>query len=63
LDDTDGKLRLEVEEEFLELLSDLPSALRIQDAAFTDAARAVLRRIIGKRFGKRPIVEVHILRI
>jgi ribonuclease J len=63
LDETDHGFRDNVEAEFFELLSDLPAALRIQDAAFTDAARAGLRRIIGKRFGKRPIVEAHLLRI
>jgi len=63
LDGADGKLRLDVEAEFGDLLSELPANLRIQDAAFTDAARAALRRIIGKRFGKRPIVEAHVMRI
>ncbi len=63
LDEADGKLRLEVEAEFHELLLDLPVALRRQEDAFIDAARAGLRRIIGKHFGKRPIVEAHMLRI
>jgi ribonuclease J len=63
LDEADGRLRLDIEAEFLDLLTDLPAALRIQDAAFTDAARAGLRRIIGKRFGKRPLVEAHVFRI
>jgi len=63
LDDADGKLRAEVESEFLELLHDLPSSLRFEDAPFADAARAALRRIIGKRFGKRPIVDVHVMQI
>jgi ribonuclease J len=63
LDEADGKLRLDVEAEFLELLEDLPVALRGQEGAFTDAARAGLRRIIGKRYGKRPIVEAHWLKI
>jgi ribonuclease J len=63
LDEADGKLRLTIEAEFFELLSDLPAALRAQDSAFIDAARAGLRRIIGKRFGKRPLVEAHLLRI
>jgi ribonuclease J len=62
-DDSDAAFRSSVEADFFDLLSDLPPALRIQDAAFTDAARAGLRRIIGKRFGKRPIVEAHMLRI
>jgi ribonuclease J len=56
-------LQREVEAEFFDLLSDLPASLRREDAAFTDSARAVLRRIVGKRLGKRPIVEAHILRI
>jgi ribonuclease J len=56
-------LQREVEMEFLEQLNELPAGLRKEDAAFTDSARAVLRRIIGKRLGKRPIVEAHILRI
>jgi ribonuclease J len=63
LDDGDGLLRQQIETEFGELLAELPAALRGQDSAFTDAARAALRRIIGKRFGKRPIVEVHLMRL
>jgi len=63
LDEDDGLTKQEVEAEFMELLAELPASLRIQDTAFKDAARAALRRIIGKRFGKRPIVEAHMLRI
>jgi ribonuclease J len=63
LDEEDDKLRLRLQDEFAELLEDLPAGLRGQEAAFIDSARAILRRIVGKRFGKRPIVEAHILRI
>jgi ribonuclease J len=63
LEEDDVLLRQEVEAEFMELLTELPASLRIQDTAFKDAARAALRRIMGKRFGKRPIVEAHMLRI
>jgi ribonuclease J len=63
LGDEDDFLRQEIEAEFMDLLTELPATLRIQDAAFKDAARAALRRIIGKRFGKRPIVEAHMLRL
>ena len=63
LDEADGKTRLAYEAEFLEELNDLPKALRRDEAAFTDAARAALRRITGKRLGKRPLVEVHILHL
>jgi ribonuclease J len=56
-------LQHEVEQEFHDLLAELSPAQRKEDAAFTEAARAALRRIVGKRLGKRPIVEAHILRI
>jgi ribonuclease J len=57
------RLQRELEVEFQDLLSALPASTRREDAAFTDAARAILRRIVGKRLGKRPIVEAHILRL
>jgi len=63
LEEEDLRLLQEIESEFSELLDDLPASLRIQDAAFTDAARAGLRRLIGKHFSKRPIVEAHVMRI
>ncbi len=63
LDEADGILRLEAEAEFFELLSDLPATVRRQETAFLEAARTGLRKIIGKRFGKRPLVEAHLLRI
>jgi ribonuclease J len=61
--DDQPALQRDVEFEFHGLLAELPPALRKEDAAFTEAARAALRRIVGKRLGKRPIVEAHILRI
>jgi ribonuclease J len=57
------RLQRDVEAEFRDLLTNLPASTRREHAAFTDAARAILRRIVGKRFGKRPIVEAHILRL
>jgi ribonuclease J len=63
LDEDDVALRHEVEAEFMAMLNELSPGLRIQDTAFKDAARAALRRIFGKRFGKRPIVEAHMMRI
>jgi ribonuclease J len=44
-------------------LADLPASLRRDDAALTEAARAALRRALGKRLQKRPLVEVHVLRV
>ncbi len=62
--DEDAKLlQREVEGEFLQLLEDLPVAIRRDDLELDHAAETILRRITGKRLGKRPIVEAHILRI
>ncbi len=44
-------------------VSELPAPLRRDDAALLDAAKAALRRALGKRLGKRPMVDVHLLRV
>ncbi len=49
--------------EFAEVVADLPASLRRDDAALQDAARTALRRALGRRLQKRPLVEVHLLRI
>ncbi len=49
--------------EFAAALADLPASARRDDAALTEAARAALRRALGKRLQKRPLVEVHVLRV
>ena len=49
--------------EFAGAVADLPAALRRDDASLTDAARAALRRALGRRLQKRPLVDVHLLRV
>jgi ribonuclease J len=49
--------------ELSEAISDLPAPLRRDDAALADAAKAALRRALGKRLQKRPLVDVHLLRV
>ena len=49
--------------EFADAIDDLPASLRRDDAALTDAARAALRRALGRRLQKRPLVDVHLLRV
>jgi ribonuclease J len=44
-------------------LGDLPAATRRDDDSLTEAARTALRRALGKRLQKRPLVEVHVLRV
>jgi ribonuclease J len=49
--------------ELAEAIADLPAPLRRDDAALADAAKAALRRSLGKRLQKRPLVDVHLLRV
>jgi ribonuclease J len=44
-------------------LDELPGSLRRDDEAVRDSARRALRRILNERFGKRPLVEIHLVRI
>ncbi|HEX4261526.1 MAG TPA: ribonuclease J [Acetobacteraceae bacterium] len=50
--------------DFADELADLPVPLRRgDDDALADAARAALRRALGRRLQKRPLVDVHLLRV
>ncbi len=52
-----------VTSEFADAIDGLPATLRRDDASLTDAARAALRRALGRRLQKRPLVDVHLLRV
>ena len=52
-----------VTREFAAAFADLPAALRRDDPALLDAAKAALRRALGRRLQKRPLVDVHLLRV
>jgi ribonuclease J len=49
--------------ELTEAINELPEALGSEDAPLLDAAKAALRRALGKRLQKRPLVDVHLLRV
>jgi len=61
--DPDDPDTTRVADEFAETLRDLPSSLRRDDAGLEDAARAALRRALGRKLGKRPLVDVHLIRV
>ncbi len=44
-------------------IGELPAPLRRDDSALADAARAALRKIVGRKLGKKPMVDVHLLRV
>jgi ribonuclease J len=52
-----------IAEEFATSVADLPAPLRRDDAGLADAAKAALRRALGRRLQKRPLVDVHLLRV
>ncbi len=49
--------------EFAAAIAELPASVRREDVSLTEAARAALRRALGRRLQKRPLVDVHILRV
>ena len=49
--------------DFAGAFAELPSSLRRDDVALADAARAALRRALGRGMQKRPLVDVHLLRV
>lgn len=61
--ESDDRELTRVAGELGEALADLPRATRRDDAALTEAARTALRRALGKRLQKRPLVDVHLLRV
>ncbi|MBO1073532.1 ribonuclease J [Roseomonas marmotae] len=44
-------------------VTELPANLRAEDDTLREAARAALRKALGRRLRKRPSVEVHLLRV
>jgi ribonuclease J len=44
-------------------VTELPANLRAEDDSLREAARAALRKALGRRLRKRPSVEVHLLRV
>jgi ribonuclease J len=44
-------------------LDELPAGPRRDDEAVRDAVRRALRRVLNEHFGKRPLVEIHLVRV
>ncbi|MGC8474990.1 MAG: ribonuclease J [Acetobacteraceae bacterium] len=49
--------------EFAAGLAELPVAVRRDPAQREEAGRSVLRRALGRRFAKRPLVELHLVQL
>ncbi len=48
---------------FAQGLADLPPGIRLDEQSFREAAKTALRRALGRKLQKRPMVDVHLLRI
>ncbi len=44
-------------------LADIPAGVRQDEDGFRDAAKAALRRALGRKLQKRPLVDVHLMRV
>lgn len=44
-------------------IADLPAGLRDDDETLRESLRAALRKALGRRFKKRPNVEIHVIRV
>ena len=49
--------------EFADGFADLPEAVRRNPQALNEAAVGALRRVLGRRFGKKPMVNVQIISV
>jgi ribonuclease J len=52
-----------VADDFADSLQDLPANMRRDDVALLEAAKSALRRTLGRKLGKRPMVDVHLIRV
>jgi ribonuclease J len=44
-------------------IADLPAGLRDDDETLRESLRGALRKALGRRFKKRPNVEIHVIRV
>ena len=61
--DAEDPEALRVADEFALSVDELPISMRRDDAALLDGARVALRRALGRKLQKRPLVDVHLIRV
>ena len=61
--DAEGEEPEQLANELARVVMELPPGLKREDDALREAARAALRKSVGRRLKKRPNVEVHLLRV
>ena len=63
IDDQDGTLGEAITAGLEEMLADLSAAERGDDERIGEAARQAVRRVVRAHLGKKPLTDVHIVRI
>lgn len=61
--DSDGEEPEQLANELARVVMELPAGLKREDEPLREAARAALRKSVGRRLKKRPNVEVHLMRV
>ena len=59
----DGALQEAIEDALSEMLADLNTAERADDRRLEEGARQAVRRVARAHLGKKPLTDVHIVRI
>ena len=63
IEDEDGSLGVAITAGLNEMLADLSAAERGDDGRIEEAARQAVRRVVRAHLGKKPLTDVHIVRI
>ncbi|MBS0549345.1 MAG: ribonuclease J [Proteobacteria bacterium] len=63
IEDEDGELAAAVVEGLREMLADLTTGERRDDKRIEEGARQAVRRVVRAHLGKKPLTDVHIVRI
>lgn len=63
IDDAEGELGKAIVAGLSEMLADLNASERGDDARIEEAARQTVRRVVRAHLGKKPLTDVHIVRI
>ena len=63
IDDEDGALGQAITAGLSEMLADLSTSERGDDGRIEEAARLAVRRVVRAHLGKKPLTDVHIVRI
>jgi ribonuclease J len=63
LSETSDEAAAEMRDALTGAVERLPAPLRRDDNGVRDTARRVVRQIVGERFGKRPLIEIQLVRL